>query len=390
MKVLYDYQCFDMQTHGGVSRCFAELYRCLPEEVKAKIGVTETNNVYLQELGFNKAGELYEHFIAGRNFSGKKFLFKLFYNFYYGNYSRWDHWPKHNRDYSIKLLTDQNFDILHPTFYGDYFFKYIGNKPFVMTVHDMIPELYPQYYPRDNFQILKKKILLPKAAHIIAVSENTKRDIIRIAHIPEEKISVIYHGADSVSYKASTTPIFDFPYILYVGDRDMYKNYDLFSQECLYILRKYKELKVVCTGKPFNAQEESFFKENGVTNRFIHQFVTTNQMMFDLYHGAEVFVYPSAYEGFGIPILEAYKSDCLVMLNQASCFPEIAGDAAVYFYMNNHKSDFIEKFEWLYNLSASEKEGLLQKQRMRLERFSWEKSAKQLASVYENVLAKRI
>ena len=74
------------------------------------------------------------------------------------------------------------------------------------------------------------------------------------------------------------------------------------------------------------------------------------------------------------------------MLNHASCFPEIAGDAAVYFHMNAQKSDFIEKFEWLYNLPASKKEELLQKQRERLKRFSWNESAKQLASIYENTL----
>ena len=96
MRVLYDYSAFDMQTHGGVSRCFVELYRCLPEKVKAEISVKVTDNVYLQQLGFKSAQGLYDHFMTPRNFLGKKFLFKLYYNFYYHEYSRWDRKPRHN------------------------------------------------------------------------------------------------------------------------------------------------------------------------------------------------------------------------------------------------------------------------------------------------------
>lgn len=385
INILYDYQAFEMQTHGGVSRCFAELYQRLPKEITAQIGVVEINNIYLQLLGFRKPGSLYNSFIKKGHFWGKDVLFKLYYNFYYHNYSQWDHWPQHNKNYSIKLLEQQAFDIFHPTFFDDYFLKHLGKKPFVITVHDMIPELFPQYYPRDNFQIVKKKILLPKATHIIAVSETTKKDIIRLTDIPEEKITVIYHGASTRPYTESAQSLFDFPYILYVGDRDLYKNFGLFCRDCLPILKKYRELNIVCTGKPFTPQEMEYFQEKGVENRFVHIFVTTNQMMFDLYHKAEVFVYPSAYEGFGIPILEAYKAGCLVMLNKASCFPEIAGNAATYFHMDEKSSDFADMFEQLYNLPDSDKKLLLQQQAERLKLFSWQNSAKQLAKVYEEI-----
>ena len=102
----------------------------------------------------------------------------------------------------------------------------------------------------------------------------------------------------------------------------------------------------------------------------------------DLYHYALAFVYPSSYEGFGIPILEAYKADCPVMLNRSSCFPEIAGDAAVYFKMDDVGSDFEEQFETLYHLNSNERNQLLVKQRERLSLYSWEKSAQKLSEVY--------
>ena len=383
MRVLYDYQAFDMQTHGGVSRCFSELYQRLPPSVEAKIGVQETNNVYLQQLGFPKQGDLYKRFLCAHDSLVKKFLYKLYYNFYYHEYSRWDRWPIHNRFFSTKLLKEKKYDVFHPTFYDDYFLKYVGKKPFVLTVHDMIPELYPQFYPENDFQVVKKRILIPKADHIIAVSNHTKKDLMRLFHIPEEKISVIYHGASTKPFVCSKATLFDFPYILYVGDRQFYKNFDLFIKACLPTLRKYKDIKVVCTGKSFNKEEVALFQKEGVAERFVHKFVRSDQMMFDVYHNALVFVYPSAYEGFGIPILEAYKAGCPVMLNEASCFPEIAGNAAIYFHIGENGSDFAEQFDVFMSLSGQERGHLLEKQKERLAVFTWQKAAHQLADVYE-------
>ena len=119
--------------------------------------------------------------------------------------------------------------------------------------------------------------------------------------------------------------------------------------------------------------------------RFIHIFVETRQALLDLYHNAIAFAYPSSYEGFGIPILEAYIADCPIMLNRASCFPEIAGDAAIYFSMGKESSDFEEKFESVYHLNSNEREQILIKQRERLKQYSWKKSAAELAQIYQKL-----
>ena len=148
------------------------------------------------------------------------------------------------------------------------------------------------------------------------------------------------------------------------------------------ILRRHRDLKIVCTGKPFTSEEIFFFEVFGMKERFIHLFVETHQELLDLYHHAVAFAYPSSYEGFGIPILEAYTADCPLMLNRASCFPEIAGDAAIYFEMGKDSSDFEEKFEYVYHMNSLEREQLLAKQRERLKLYSWDKSALALAQVY--------
>ena len=254
----------------------------------------------------------------------------------------------------------------------------------MLTIHDMIPEIFPQYFQQDDFQIRAKKKLAPLASAIIAVSENTKRDIVRILNIPEEKIHVIYHGCSFLNKQVSA-PLFNTPYLLYVGDRFGYKNFDLFLKYVEPILKRHQELIVVCTGKPFSEKELQIMGMFGVKERFIHHWVSSDEEFYSLYHYALSFVFPSAYEGFGLPILEAYQADCPVMLNQASCFPEIAGDAAAYFTMNQEESDFDEKFESLYTLTKEEREMFLLKQRERLKRYSWEKAATQLANIYQSI-----
>lgn len=382
MKVLYDPQAFDMQTHGGVSRCFAELYAHRPAFVDASISIKETNNVCLKDLGFPEAGDVYKHFLCAKDTKLKHFLFKLTYNLKYGKFSRWDKRPLINQYETESVIKKGDFDIFHPTFFDDYFLPFLGKKPFVITVHDMIPEIFSM----DHSQAKQKLAVIPKAAHIIAVSGQTKKDLVRIMNVPEEKVSVVYHGADEEPYIPSSTAPFAEEYILYVGTRYEYKNFKAFCKSCVGILKRHPQLKIVCTGVPFSPEEIQLFESLGIKDRMVHRFVQTRQELFDLYHYAITFVYPSKYEGFGIPILEAYKADCPVMLNRASCFPEIAGDAAVFFDLNSEKSDFEEQFETLYRLTGDERGELIQRQRERMKLYSWSKSAAQLADVYKDVL----
>ena len=383
MKILFDAQAFDMQTHGGVSRSFVELYKHMPDNVMATFGVRETDNVYLQSLDFPSAGYSYHNFISKRDFPLKKMFYKAYYNIAYGYPSRWDKRPFLNRYYSERLIKEGNFDVFHPTYFDDYFLEILGEKPFVLTIHDMIPELFPNYYPRNDFQIIQKSKLVSLAKHIVAVSEHTKEDLVRLLNVPEDKVTVVYHGVDEATYVPTEQNELNFEYLLYVGDRKFYKNFMAFCQACIPIFKKHGDLKVICTGKPFDTEEMQFFREKNVENRFVHHFVKAEQELMDLYHYAVAFVYPSAYEGFGIPILEAYKADCPVMLNRASCFPEIAGDAAVFFTIRNGKCDFGEQFEKLYYMTNDEREVLLNSQRQRMQKYSWSNSAKRLTDIYQ-------
>ena len=325
----------------------------------------ESNNIYLRNLGYPCRGQLYDEFICKKPFRGKGRLFNWYNSIigrkYWGN--------QYNRTFCIKLLQEKRVDLFHPTYFGDWFLPYLGNTPFVLTIHDMIPERFPQFFKRDDFQIMMKRKLVPLASKIIAVSENTKKDVIQLLGVSEDKVEVIYHGANSLDMNLSNESFYDFPYLLYVGSRYDYKNFIPFLKSCKVIFDKYKDLKLICTGNAFIPNELAQIDNLGLSSRVIHRFVKTDEELMNLYHHAVCFVYPSLNEGFGIPILEAYQAQCPVMLNKRSCFPEIAGDAAIYFDMDNDSSDFAEVFEDFYNSYSCRKDELIFKQNIRLKKI---------------------
>lgn len=381
MKVLYDYQAFAMQRYGGVSRCFAELASHLPSDVEYDISIKESDNAYIQNrIGIRPTKDKFNRFLFKGNFKGKWRLHHLYDKITKGHY-----YPNYNQYISINALKKGDFDVFHPTYFDDYFLPYLNGKPFVLTIHDMIPEKYPQYFARDDFQIIKKQKLTKLASAIIAVSENTKKDIIDILKIPGDNIHVIYHGCSFPKVEKPKRLISE-PYILYVGARNDYKDFELFVHHSLTFLRNNQDIKLVCTGPAFSNEEIIFFTNHDILKRVIHCWTQTDDELYSLYHHAICFVYPSEYEGFGIPILEAYTAGCPVLLNNASCFPEIAGDAATYFKVCAEDSDLSEKLEYISHLNNKEKETLIHNQQKRLQLFSWEKSASQLCNIYQSIL----
>lgn len=380
VQVIYDHQVFSLQKYGGISRCFVELHEHMLDSCKATIAVRETENVYARELeGVKPIGYDYDHFICNHHFLGKGHL-----HLWYDKLRRVKYYSDYNKNYSIHLLKRGKFDVFHPTYFDDYFLPYLNGRPFVLTIHDMIPWIYSNVNNSNwKWQVNQMKILAPLATAIVAVSENTKKDIVNFLGIPEEKIHVVYHGSSLP--RAEGRRIYNFPYILFVGERGFYKNFSLFVKYLRPLLQHHKDIQVVCTSKPFEPKEIEMLHEYGVEDRYHHHWVTSDDEMYSLYHHAVCFVYPSEYEGFGIPILEAYQADCPVLLNNASCFPEIAGDAAIYIDMNTGDSNLSEQLERLLSMSSEERNGLLEKQRIRLSKYSWDKSAKRLAGVYESL-----
>lgn len=370
-----------MQRFGGVSHSYAELIAHLRDtDYDCQIGLKESDNVHLLECGLDKGIKPlhYTHnllFEGKKCFKGQRVLAESLLKIAGHDNRGWDM----NRDYCIQLLKRQRFDIFEPTFFDPYFLPYLKGKPFVLTVHDMIPELLGVDAP----QAACKQQVCPLAAHIHVPSENTKKDLVNLMGINPENVSVIPHGAPNTPTTQHPSP-YSFPYLLYVGGRWGYKNFNLFVEECAIAISKYPDLHVVCTGQPFLKDEEKMLSERGLTNHFIHQYATEEGLQ-TLYQNTVAFIYPSAYEGFGLPILEAFVCGCPVMLNDASCFPEVGGDAAIYFDINR-KGDLAEHIDAILRNSIEDRYALIARGYERAKQFSWEKSAQMLSEVYRNIL----
>ena len=379
MKVLFDYQAFYFQYYGGVSNMFTQLMKNMPKDVDVILGLKESNNIHLRESGlFNVRPATcdYNNFICKKNFFGKGYLYEWLYHFFPLQTTL-----GRNRLESITLLKKGDFDVFHPTFYDDYFLPYLNGKPYVLTIHDMISE---KYFTKDNEQSINKRKLANNAAHIIAVSETTKHDIMELLSIDSRKITVIYHDVPEVKQKMKERLIHG-DYILFVGNREGYKNFIPMMYSIKPVLNNHRNLRLVCAGKPFNKVEMNIMKSLDVIDSVI-QICPSDSELRNLYSHATCFIYPSEYEGFGIPILEAYQQNCPVLLNNRSCFPEIARDAAIFFNLDCNGSDLTEVLEDFISMNEADKKLLLEHQRKRLSDFSWEKSANQLAEVYQMII----
>jgi glycosyltransferase involved in cell wall biosynthesis len=380
LKVLYDSQAFDMQRFGGVSRYFTSLLEQFNrfEDIECNLPIGRCDNEYLKNMpAFANKDISRKEFFSKKDFTGKKALLKILDNLN-GNSSTGK---------VKKELIAQNFDLFHPTYFDPYFLKYLFEKPFVLTVHDMIHEKYADSFPNDPLSKNKKR-LCNKATKIIAISENTKKDLIDIFQIDPVKIEVIYQGQSFNGLNADEKVRAELPkpYILFVGDRRRYKNFPRFINAFAQLSSEFPDLNVVCTGKPFSLNEINLFKKLVIGEKVHHKFANDHELM-RLYKDALFFIFPSEYEGFGIPILESFAAGCPVVLSAASSFPEVAGDAGIYFDPLDIDS-MIDSMRQVIN-SGDLRNELIKKGNLQLNKFSWEKAAKETYSLYQEIVIKR-
>lgn len=314
LKVLFDYQHFSEQRYGGISRYFANIMHEIGqrEDVDCELAALYSQNYYIRDLKLPLNGSIGDYFLARKP----------------KREAKW------NRLYSQYLLQKGKYDIFHPTYYDPYFLNYV-KKPFVLTVHDMIHEKFPEAFvaPHDIVARYKKQVV-EKADKIIAISNSTKRDLMALLNVPEEKIEVIYHGVQIHNFPVTPTPLsLDIPneFILYVGDRNPYKNFNRFAEAVAKVMEHHPNLYLVCTGGlRFNEKEVKWLTDLNIIHRCI-RLTVTDQELTELYQNAQAFIFPSLYEGFGFPILEAFQQCCPVICSNTSCFPEVGGDAVAYF-----------------------------------------------------------
>lgn len=366
MKILYDHQSFSMQDFGGVSKIFFELSNYLrhyPDVVTLYPRMFSNNDYIYKDPVINATS-----FFKNKKFKGRGTVLSYLKTI--------------NKVNSRLAIQKGDFDIFHPTYYDPYYLDYHISKPVVVTCYDLIHEKYKQ---SDRVTLAWKEKTLRQASKIIAISENTKADLMEYYSIPQERIGVVHLGSSFESQDLSTQPPYnEAPFFLYVGNRDGYKNFLFFIKAVAPLLVEYKDLQLYCAGgMPFSKEELLLFNEMGITSKARH-FDGSDKSLKKLYSQATALFYPSLYEGFGIPLLEAMSCGCPVVCSNKSSLPEVAGDAAIYFDPLNEES--IHHAAKLILSDDHLRASLIVKGTQRLASFSWEKSARKTFDIYKSIL----
>ncbi|CAB4973406.1 MAG: glycosyltransferase [Actinobacteria bacterium] len=361
MRLAMDEQIFAIQEFGGISRLFAELTRQY-----SKPGAIDVN---LEPMHAP---------IVNRYILGNPELEQAL-----------DVWDAHSPwnalgRYFTRRRPSTPVDVLHSTFYLPHGLAGYPGARRIVTVHDMIPELMPKTRRRLDFITLKRRYV-HTADHVICVSEATRQDLLRCYGPVAAPITVVHHGVDP-AFTPNVPRWADLPdrYVLYVGNRGAYKDAAVLMDAFARVMKDEPETRLLFVGGgPFTRTERQRLETLGI-DRVTDQRSLPDAEMPAAYGQALMCVFPSRFEGFGLPALEAMACGTPTILAAGSSLPEVGGDAAAYFTpgstdeltqaMTNLVGDDVARSE----LSAAGID--------RARQFTWERTAANTAAVYRATL----
>ena len=315
MRILYDHQVFSLQDAGGASRYHYELVKHLSSmaglEVEMLMGLSAS------VMPFAALRQPHTKILTS---------------------------PTRLKPGVVRYAANEllsalagpvsgRFSIYHPTLYRA--LPWVRRRRIVVTHHDCIHERFPNLFPNAASIIASKRKLFAQTDAIICVSASSRRDLLHFYEVAEEKAHVVHHGFSPLPApamdEAAPAEFGQRPYLLYVGSRAGYKNFGLlleaFSKSGL--AGEYRLLAV--GGGEFSMEEQRRIASLGLAEEVSLIPKGSDRLLAQAYRGAALFVYPSLYEGFGFPPLEAMSLGCPVLVNRTSSLPEICGDAAFYF-----------------------------------------------------------
>lgn len=359
-RVYYDYQAFTLQQWGGISRYYIELISRIhgTDGFTAQLEPGWSRNELLPEQA-DWLGRL-RHWPAAFSFRGCGRL-------------------QHLMNRLVLRGSGRGAAIHHATYYGSFRPSPLRGVPLVVTVFDMIHEIFPDYFPAIDRTTQHKRRIMERADLIIAISGQTRQDIVEYAGIPPEKIKVVPLGS-SLQRMAEAQFRLQLPerFLLYVGNRDRYKNFEELYRAWLPLYRRDPGLKLVCAGGGgFTAAETQRISADRSGGGILY-YPVNDAVLAELYSRAAALVVPSLYEGFGLPVVEALRCGCPVVAAEAGSLPEVGG-AAAFYYRPGETEQLTALLEALPAISRQEL--MLQG-----EAFSWERTAADTAALYRTLL----
>jgi glycosyltransferase involved in cell wall biosynthesis len=364
MRILYDGQIYVTQNIGGISRYFTNIINLLPQDFYPTLTTPhQSKKLHYpthQNLNLRKYWGFRPHQISHR---------------LQACYFRW-------------INNSSPFDIHHPTYYTRLTQDSFGKKhsPLVITVYDMIHELFADTIEPQGHTIRAKQDAIAAADAILCISHSTKADLLHYYPGVEAKTTVTHLASEfSSNWAHGDEPIPSAPYFLYVGSRTKaYKNFDTLLFAFSKVASINSEIYLSVVGAAFNDDEQQLITQLKLADRIQHYQCINDTHLAKLYRCAEAFIYPSLYEGFGIPPLEAMACGTAVVAADSSSIPEVVGDAAILF-KPKAVNDLADILLELLN-SPSEREQLIVKGYKQAQKFSWSITANQTLQVYKTFL----
>lgn len=366
MKILIDHQIFSSQKYGGISRYFVKIANKMNQfGENVCVCAPVHRNYYLKE-------------------SGSKLSKGMYLNSFPPKTTRIIKAANH---YLSKLIVHNlKPDIVHETYYS---LNSLANKNIVLTVYDMIHEIFSNSFRNNDITSVLKRKAVERATHVICISENTKNDLITYCKVDESKISVIYLGIEKsfvMPEQLLPSKVCSKSFLLYVGSREGYKNFNNFITAFVASKKLVQNFNIICFGGgSFDKDERDFLIEKGLSEKNIAQVSGDDQDLAGLYRNASALVYPSLYEGFGLPLLEAMAYNCPVICSSSSSIPEVVGDAAEMF--DPYDAESIQNAIERVVLDNSVRTDLICRGQQRVKLFSWERCARETLDVYRRVLS---
>lgn len=365
MRIAYDHQIFGWQKYGGVSRYFFELANNIAQIPSEQVAIVSP--LYVNSYLSSASAQLR---VMGRGLPAIRRTGRIY--------------RAVNQLLAPSMMRAFHPDVVHETYYATASQAPRGSKV-VLTVFDMIHERFPESFSKWDPLTREKEVAVRRADHIVCISEHTRKDLVELLGVDPARTSVVHLGFSLTRTRTGEAGETGRPYLLHVGGRSGYKNFET-------LLRAYASRSVLTRefdlvafgGGDFTPRERALIKELGLSDLQVRQIGGDDAILAGLYQGAALLVYPSRYEGFGIPPLEAMSFDCPVACANTSSIPEVVGDAAAFF--DPASSDAMARAVESVLNDAPLRETLIARGRERIKMFSWRRCAEETLNVYRKLL----
>jgi glycosyltransferase involved in cell wall biosynthesis len=361
MLVTFDDQVFTLQKRGGISRYFTELLRVFRADpglgVEPSTPFRYVVNEHIMELDPSR----YRRLPAPQVVQRDRVLRPL------------------NRLMSRHVA---GATILHHTYYLPDGLEVPAAKR-ICTIYDMTPELFPDMFPQGNPHRDKERYV--RACDAIACISNTsKADLLKIYGDLDKPVVVTPLGVTGQFFDPPARTGNQAEFVLYVGQRVGYKNFDVLLRALTHLLTARPSLQLICVGPAFTNDETARLAELGLADRVSRRSADDGELV-RLFAAADCFVFPSLYEGFGLPIIEAFAAGCPVLLADTPCSVEVGGEAAQFFAPDDDQqlAGMIDRLVG----DTQSRTAWIEAGRLRARDFTWERTAKLTGDMYRNLVA---